>query len=336
MNIHQANNLDFPDLLSKLGHEPAKSRKGGHDLWYYSPFRKETEPSFHIRPGERYDWVWHDFGQEGTTILEFIMQYKNKDKKGALEFLDTLYPNYKSRVGEAKHRTKDTNQSSFSFPPQSPAQPSKIFSQEPERELEFLKALPLSSKFIFSYLEGRRIPRELAQKYFRLIHYQNRNKPLEKPYFGFGMKNLSGGWEVRSASDEPGRLFKSALIARDISVIKGLEQGRGAVSVFEGQLDFVSLLVMLRREQLAGDAIILHGLQCYGRAKDYIKAHGYARIDTFLDNNPPGQEKTQEFIHDFGGIVHNQSPRFLPHIDLNDALRAGSDPFGKPNAFPIP
>ena len=96
MNIYQANNLDFRDLLSKLGYEPVKTGLGGNDVWYYSPFRSEKDPSFHIRKGRIYDWVWHDFGHEGaSTILDFIMQLKTLNKSEALAFLDTLYPNYK-------------------------------------------------------------------------------------------------------------------------------------------------------------------------------------------------------------------------------------------------
>ena len=328
MNIYQANNLDFPDLLSRMGYEPAKSMKGGADLWYHSPFRTEKEPSFHIRHGDTYKWVWHDFGHGGTTILDFICEHENCTKKDALAFLRKIYPNWSNRVGGSKSRKKNTDQ--LSFLSSSPNTPKVSHSKPPVskntdedlRDLEFVKDSPLQSPLIFTYLEGRRIPRSIAERYFRLIHYRNKKKATSKPYFAFGMRNINGGWECRSASDEPKMKFKSALLVRDIILVKGTQEGRDDVLIFEGMLDFASLLVLRGREQLKGDALILNGLSSYGRAKAYIEKYAYKRIHTFLDNNPSGQSSAQTFQEDFGDMAINQSYIFAPHVDLNDALKA--------------
>lgn len=337
MNIYQANNLDFRDLLSRLGHEPVKVLKGGRDIWYYSPFRQEKEPSFHIREGREYDWVWYDFGHDGaSTILDFIMQYKNTDKRGALAFLDTLYPNYRSHTSSTT--IKDPNQVSFLFPSQSPPQATLKNKDEQYRDFEFIQDLPLKSEAIFNYLQSRRIPRSIASKYFRVVKYRHKEKPAKKPYFGFGMANESGGWEVRSASDKENEVFKTALIAKDITVIRGAAQSREEINLFEGMTDFASLLVMLNADKLRGDAIILHGLKLYGRAADYIRGHGYTKINTFLDNNSPGVETSKQVVLDFEGMVAIQSPKFLPYTDLNDALRDGFQPFviSQPDTNPQP
>lgn len=319
MNIKQANNLDFQDLLSKLGHEPVKIRKEGKDLWYYSPFRKETEPSFHIREGRVYNWVWYDFGHEGaSTILDFIMQYKKVDKREALAFLDTLYPNFKS--SKSKQKIQESNSVPFLFPTQIHQQKKEV------HEFKFIQDLPIKSKLILNYLETRKISPVIALSYFRLVKYVHRKKSPQKAYFGFGMKNISYGWEVRSASDREGEKFKTALIAKDISVVKGIGQGRAAVNVFEGMMDFVSLLSMFGVTALRGDSIILHGLKLYDRATTHIQKSNYSRINIFLDNNKPGNETSEKFINDFGDRVINQSPCFAPHEDLNDALIAGFIP----------
>ena len=127
---------------------------------------------------------------------------------------------------------------------------------EPERDLEFIKATPLQSTSIVNYLLSRKISLTLASKYLVEVFYRNKKKAPQKAFYGFAMKNLSGGYELRSATDNPELIFKSALIVRDITVVKGQEEGRRAVSVFEGQLDFLSLLMMLGVETLRGDAII--------------------------------------------------------------------------------
>jgi len=335
MNIRQANNLDFRDLLSKLGHEPSKVLKGGRDIWYCSPFRKEKEPSFHIREGREYDWIWYDFGHDGaSTILDFIMQYQSTDKRGALAFLDTLYPNYKNRraLGEGHN----SNQVSFLFPSQSSTQEGHLKNKvERHRDFQLVRVLPIKSEAVFSYLESRCIPRRIASKYFRLVQYSHKERPSQKPYFGFGVQNESGGWEVRSASDNPKEIFKTAISAKDITIIRG-GQGSDEVSVFEGMMDFVSLLAMYGKEQLNGDAIILHGLKLYGRAAKIIQKNGYKRVHTFLDNNTSGQEATLKFISDFGHSVENHSDSFLPYVDLNDALRGGFNPTFHITSKPIP
>lgn len=325
MNIYQANNLNFRDLLSKLGYEPVKVLKDGRDIWYLSPFRAEKKPSFHIRKGREYNWVWYDFGHDGTsTILDFIMQYKGTDKKGALAFLDTLYSNYNIQRAV-----------SFSFPPQSSPQANLLNPKdEAFRDFELVRTLPIKSEAIFSYLESRKIPGRIASKYFRLVQYRHKDRPSQTPYFGFGMQNESGGWEVRSVSDKENEIFKTALIAKDISLIKGRDPSRREINVFEGMTDFVSLLAIFGANELKGDGLILHGLKLYGRAATYIRGQGYQRINTFLDNNTSGKETTERFINDFGHIVSNQSPSFAPYIDLNDALKEGINPIFVPNQRP--
>ena len=329
MNADQAKKLSLPDLLAQLGYEPMKVLKGGRELWYPSPFRVEKDPSFHTSYlGGK--WIWNDFGDTGGTVIDFVMRHQNFSRVSeALRFLEKMFPGTaRRRVGEGAA----DHPSLFSFQQQGPPQASKKISEAPvesaaDRDLELVKIMPLQSHLIFSYLEGRMIPRELAQKYLVLVHYRNKKKPSQRPYFAFGMRNRSGGYEIRSASDDPNLKFKSALVTRDITVISGREQGRGAVNVFEGQLDFLSLLVMLDTDQLGADSIILNGLQSYSLAKGCIEERGYELLNTFLDNNSAGQGRTQDFINDFGSIVVNHSPKFLPHVDLNDALRSGHNPF---------
>ncbi len=57
MNAAQANALPMPEILRTLGHQPQRER--GHDLCYFSPFRDERTPSFHVSVSGN---VWYDFG----------------------------------------------------------------------------------------------------------------------------------------------------------------------------------------------------------------------------------------------------------------------------------
>lgn len=318
MNANQANNLDLPDLLSRLGHQPIEIKKNGAELWYRSPFREEKDASFHISKGHTWPWVWNDFADEGGTVMDFVMRYQgHRSFKKALAFLDGLYKGNSffitsSRVGESS-----TNQLNlFSFHGQTAAKPPKIFENG---GLEFISASSIENSLIHHYLEQRQIPKKLADRYLLEVKYRNKSK--NRVYFAFGMENRSGGFEIRAASDE--YKFKSALKIRDITVITGAQSKCDAVNVFEGMTDFLSFLVLKQQEAPIEDCIILHSLSSFSRAVLHIEQHAYATIYTYLDNNSSGLEYTEKFVIRFGDRATAQNTLFSPHIDLNDALLAG-------------
>ena len=132
------------------------------------------------------------------------------------------------------------------------------------------------------------------------------------------MKNESGGYEIRSASDE--YVFKSALVKRDISVIRGRGASPRSVNVFEGMLDFLSLLVLQNATQLEGDAIVMHSVSSFKRTIEFIEGLGYEKVFTFLDNDRVGFQYTQHFKSKFLGKVIHQSHINKNYKDLNDLL----------------
>ncbi len=319
MNSAQANNINMPDLLSRLGHEPTSITKGGRELWYLSPLpgrEGEKEASFHISRGRKWAWVWNDFGDIGGTVIDFIMRYKGYNRvREALSFLDNNYR------GKALISNQNRAGESNTYHPNlfsSHSQKTNTSLSE-EKELEFLSAYDIQNPLIFSYLSKERcIPKGLVKKYLKEVKY--RNKRTNKEYFAFGMKNESGGYEIRAASDK--YKFKSALKSRDITVIKGSKPERHSVNIFEGMTDYLSLLAMKNDEQFEGDAIVLHSLSSYKKAAQYLKEHDYKHIHTFLDNNPSGEKHTKRFCEEFGDLVTPQNHLFERYEDLNDALKA--------------
>ena len=300
MNSEQAKKLSLPDIMSRLGYEPISIKKGGGEYWYNSPFRVEKEPSFHTSfLGGK--WIWNDFGDSGGTVIDFIMRHETFFKVSeALAFLDTFYQ------GRGKIKPKKR----FSFQQQPAVQ---------SNALEFIEAASVKNSAIFNYLlDIRKIEKTLIGKYLLEIKYKNKN--TGKEYFGFGIKNDGGGYEVRVASDD--YPFKSALEGRDVTTIKGFKTGNSVVNVFEGMTDYLSLLTMLKTDNLAGDAILMHSLSSFQRTVDKIHKEGYSSINLFLDNNPSGQKFTDKFIEEFGKKVSSQSSLFLPFEDINEMLKA--------------
>jgi hypothetical protein len=318
MNIEEAKKLPLPDLLSKLGHEPAKKRKGGYELWYHSPLRDGDEKaSFHTSfLGGK--WIWKDFGDIGGTVIDFVMRHQGYTS--VRDALDYLQKNF----GSAGHRPKSSppppGPDLFSFQQQAHRAAVENFS---EPAFEFLSATPIKNPVIMAYLNGERcIPATIAKRYLREVRYKHTpiGKEIGKEYFGFGMQNQSGGWEIRAASSKYS--FKTPLIARDITVIPGLSAERRRVHIFEGMTDFLSYLVLTGAEQIPDDAIIMHSLSSYDRAAAHIHAQGYEQLWTYLDNDKAGQQGTERFKADFGAKVLPQGERFATSKDLNEELRA--------------
>ena len=309
MDINIAKKIDLPDLMLRLGYRPTRTIKDGKELWYLSPFRNEKEASFHTSYlGGK--WIWFDFGDTGGTVIDFVMRHENySDVRDALAFLRNIYRGKgKSSVSKSSQRKtvntvedRDGDQTKYAT------------------RLEFVSDSALTSKVVLSYLRNRSIDDTLAKEYLRLVRYRDKNNATNRLYYSLGQKNLSGGWEIRSASDGRTR-FKTALVVRDISVHFGTTQHCGVVSVFEGMIDHLSLLKMLNVNRLTGDSIVLNSTSSYDRAVGYIRLVGYHTINTFLDNDRAGKALTERFKQEFGDNVHDWSPKFHPHKDLNDAL----------------
>lgn len=302
MNSEQAKKLSLPDIMSRLGYEPTEITKGGAEYWYRSPFRHEKESSFHTSfLGGK--WIWNDFADSGGTVIDFVMRHEGFSKvTEALQFLDGLYKGYSNT------NRKAANPKSTYKTPEYPT----------EKQLEFLDATKIQHPAIIQYLTGaRKINEPLARQYLKEIHY--RNKTNAKEYFAFGIENRSGGYEIRSASDD--YPFKSALITRDITIIPGFKTDHGVCNIFEGMTDFLSLLTMMKTDNLAGDSILMHSLSSFKKTVALIRLKDYQSIHIYLDNNQSGRECTKQFIQFFGAKIHDEAPLFMPFEDINDCLR---------------
>ena len=160
MKADQANNIDLPDLLSRLGHEPVSIQKSGNELWYRSPFRTEKEASFHISKGRKYAWVWKDFGDEGGTVIDFIMRlHGHRNLRKVLSYLTSIYPDNTKILPSPKRAGGSQNQPTlFSFHGQEAELPN--FSED--KDLKFIKAHEVRNPVIYRYLTLKRaIPRKI-------------------------------------------------------------------------------------------------------------------------------------------------------------------------------
>jgi DNA primase (bacterial type) len=324
MNTKQAKQLDFPMLLERMGYHPIQGgiKKGGNDIWYQSPLNtSDKTASFHVSRGSKVAWVFKCFstGAEGT-VIDFVIAHEGYASNGIREVLSFLSDKFPGSLFEQNKKGRGSiSKANHSFSFHEPPNENQNKGLAADRELEYVEDLPLRSGKLLDYLEKeRKIPRQLSQKYLRLVRYKNLKNG--KAYYSIGMKNRAGGFEIRAGSDTYS--FKSALIARDISIIDGSRKSQ-SVLVFEGMTDFLSFLVMDGRETPTYDVVIMHSINSYKQCKLFIDEQAYQIVHTFLDNDNAGRKYDARFQNDFGDRVISHSDKFQLYKDLNNALKEG-------------
>jgi hypothetical protein len=282
MNIAQAKQIPLEDFLRHLGFEPAHSKAG--QLWYRSPFRHESEPSFKVNPGRN---VWYDFGLgKGGDIIDFI---RIKDQV--------------SSVSDALDRIRDVYGSAPA--PTKRFEPKQATSDEPPA-LELIRLQPVRSKSLQSYLLSRGISHALVGQFVQEARYLRDGKE----YFALAFANESGGYELRNPH------FKGTLGSKAISLREG-SRGDHAV-VFEGFIDYLTALVM---KLVPDDAtvVVLNSVGMREHAAQRLKALGTASVELYRDNDSAGTELA-EFLRNSlpEASIGDRSGTYAGYNDLND------------------
>ena len=306
----------MPELLSSLGHEPVRISRQGSEYWYISPFRFEKEASFHTSYiGDK--WIWNDFGRgdvKGSgTVIGFLELHENVDVSGALQILKNLFP-HKGRAVTTQSLRRMPLFKGISLTEKEQSNhpvPDKLVIREIDDRIR--------DKNLIGYLAGeRKINHKLAIRYLKEIRYENTD--TGKMYNTLGFENESGDFECRD------KFFKGIIkhpsaadrnAAKDISYIPGRDKSK--VAVFEGFMDFLTVLTLKNEPVLSLDVIVLNMVNMRRRAIDFIKQVGYKKIYTFFDNDDSGEKTTQMFLDrsELQGKVKPQNHLYKGSNDYN-------------------
>ena len=199
MNIDEIKKISLVEFLNQLGYQPTGRDSKG--LWFYTPYRSERKPSFHVNPRKN---VWFDFGTgEGGDSFSLA-----GEMSGETDFLRQAdYIAEKMRLLVAK-----------------PYKPMP-FVEEPTFENE--KVSRLTSPALLKYLSDRGIPRDIAQRYCVQVDYELHGKQ----YYAIGFENNAHGYELRNP------FFKGSYPPKHITHIAN---GNARCNVYEGFIDFLS------------------------------------------------------------------------------------------------
>lgn len=286
MNTYQAKRIPLRELLATLGHAPHKENKG--ELWYLSPFRQETAPSFKVSMTGN---AWYDFGLgKGGNILDFAMQFFQVSSiAAALSELERC-------MG---------NPASISSP--SPALRPAI---ELKDDLIITKIQPLQNKALTGYLESRGIDVQTAQPYLQEMYYTR----SEKHFFALAFPTQSGGWELRN------RYFKGSAGSKDISLIQPSRvTENSAMIVFEGFMDYLTYLMWRKVTEPPLPVMVLNSTAMAEKAINTFRDRSVQTLHLCLDLDTSGRDVTSKFQQQLTGVnIVDQSTLYRGYKDLNE------------------
>lgn len=243
---------------------------------YKSPFRDERTPSFKVDYQAN---IWCDFGTgEGGSIIDLVMKIQQCSFIVATQILQ-----------------KENH--SFFF------QRENSVDNKTAKSLLVTAIQPLENPKLSAFLQSRKIDINIAKSYCKEIHYHigGRN------YFAVGFANDAGGFALRNQA------FKGCISSNQITTFA---KNTNTVHLFEGFLDYLSLLTMQAR-QADVSTIVLNSVNNLEKAIPFLSKH--TQINAFLDNDEGGK-RAFEKLHKLNLPVADISKKYSDFKDVNDFL----------------
>lgn len=298
MNIEQARSINLEAFIQQLGHSVVAGKGNDNEAWFLSPFRNEKSPSFKV---DRRSNKWKDFAEQywKGDIIDFIQVYADKqgwgtwDTKQALKELDRLA-------------------GGLYIPTFKPYQPTSDQARKKETQrYEILKVGRIRSGRLVKYLRSRKIYSHTAKPYLGEIHYYDTR--TKKNLYGLCWINCQGGYEMRNP------LFKSCIGRKAISIIEVRGDTVPGTAIFEGMLDFLSYLQLVRDLPLAR-AVVMNSRSLYQTTIAYcLENHQEGALRGFLQNDSYGLETAVKLKEALPSMTI-ENKKYLGFEDVNDYL----------------
>lgn len=283
-SIKSVKEIPITDYLGELGHKPKYFNRKNRKAWYSSPLQGKIQgsPSFTVDVESN---TWGDFsngstnGMIGGDILDLVQKIHN------------------CTLIEAISKLQGKKYTPILLP--------QIEDHSKTNEASVKKIQPLQNKALTAYLKSRCIDVSTAKLYLQEIYYYQG----EKHFFGLAFKNRSDGYETRNKYSNS----KRCIGQKDISIIG---QNSAQVSVFEGFMDFLSVLSYRGIKRMKSDVIVLNSTALLSRALPIIQT--YQKCFAFLDNDDAGLKATNQIQE----VIPTKPMNYLytNYKDFNDFL----------------
>ena len=279
LTCERARAFPIEKALGKLGHFPTKTNE--KEAWFLSPFRTENQASFKVSKKLN---RWYDHGEgKGGNVIDLICLITKSTVKEALEL-----------IGQ--------NELSFSF------QQQPFSEKQREHAITIIYAKPIQHIGLMKYLNERNISITTALKFCREVHYMLNGRN----YFAIGLKNDTGGWELRN------KYYKNTSSPKDSTHIKN---GNTKLIITEGMFDLLSILEVNTNLESEYDFLVLNSTAFVQKAMEILD--DYSNIELYLDNDKNGKETTQKLIK-HSKNCKDKSKLYSGFKDMNEWLIHGS------------
>ena len=276
MNCAQANKIPIRLVLESFAVFPSKENP--KTAFYFALDRQEKTPSLLV------DFVKNtafDFGTgknyDAVSIVQTIKKYSVSE---ALKYLNQFSSFFQNERNLTKQKSENLSKS-----------------------YEITEIKEIQHPALLEYLKSRKV--ENQTEFLKEIHYQMN----EKNYFGIGLKNNSGGYEIRNAYS------KICLDKKDVTTMKN---DSNSVRIFEGFFDFLSFKnVENYLQKQSSDYIILNSVLMIERIKNDLD--NYQNIELYFDNDEAG-DRAVEIIKSENKNAEDCRVLYSSFKDLNDWL----------------
>ena len=243
------------DVLSLLGY----SDKHRGDM-FYSPFRNEAVPSFHIN--QRCN-VWYDHGAGiGGGVLDLVKLLLDCTVREAMNFLADI-------KGVCPHQVQQVD---------------IINPTEKASLIEVVKTYsPIINPTLIQYASLRGISNDILNRYCKEIVYSVKGKDNHQ-FHAIGFPNCQGGYVLRSSRHK--RCTSSAPTWIDSNDEISTTKTSDVLYIFEGFMDFLSWKMMNEFTFDRYDCCVLNSVNNLGKVISRISQ--YETVKTFLDNDEAG------------------------------------------------
>ena len=285
--------VSIVEIMAHLG-KNLYNKKG----LYYSPFRDESTPSFHIDAATN---RWYDFGtSEGGGLFEFVCRIAGITRGEVYDWLAS----FRSMIPESEYREVIEKAKKV--------KPSMIVVDSASHNFTRHK--------LVEYAQARAVTKEILERYCEEVLYHIDAYP-QKQYFAIGFRNNDGGYVLRSSLTK--KCTSSAMTTLDPQGCLTDKVTGDKVLVFEGFMDFLSWISSVQQDTPQYDCCILNSVSNIEKALPWITAH--KNIAAFMDNDEAGRNTLQKIIEnvpdDAGKVcVYDMAKLYEGYNDLNEKL----------------
>ena len=292
----QLHAISIVEIMAHYGKRLDHTRSG----LYFSPFRDERTPSFHIDEAKN---TWYDYGtSEGGNLFDFVCKFVNITRGEVYDWLASF-----------RHMVPESEYKALIAP---------MLERKPHSSRIVIDSAShhFTRRKLVEYASDRAVSKEVLEKYCEEIVYHVDSAP-DRKFYAIGFMNNSGGYVLRSSISKRCSSSDITTLGSDGEMTQDATCDK--VLVFEGFMDFLSWITDVKQQTPQYDCCILNSVSNIARALPWIMEH--RNIAAFLDNDDAGRETLQKIMdsasegaHDV--CVYDMSRLYEGYNDLNEKL----------------